>query len=98
MEAFDKEFYNLLNETLDQLGWKPEEQGALSGDLNDIHETCKDYLDNIQKLISVEKNKEDIVPELCLAIQFNMEHLKFHLKSGLPLMKKLVKMVYSNYK
>ncbi len=90
--VFDKYFYNMIGDTLNKLGWR-QEMGSLQADLNDIKEACKSYLENIEKLISIDQNDEEKVCELLVAVQLNMEHMQFHTKSGLRLFKKLFKVV-----
>ena len=88
--AFDEHFYKRLKEKVNELGFSESEIGPLIADLNDMAEACSDYLEIIQRFLVLDADNKDELLDVLIEMQLTLEHLRFHIKSSLPLIKKLI--------
>ena len=88
--AFDKHFFKRLEEKVNELGFSKSEIVPLAADLNDVAEACNDYLEIIQKFLVLDVDNKDELLKVLIEMQLNLEHFRFHIKSGLPIIKKLI--------
>lgn len=89
--AYDKHLYKKIKEKVNELGFTDSDVGTLKADLNDLAEASNDFLEKLQILLALDANNKNDVVDTLIKIQLIMEHIGYHVKSGLPLIKKLIK-------
>jgi hypothetical protein len=90
---FNKGFYKKLTKKLNELGCTDPTFGPIAADLNDLTEASSDYLEAINKLLEIDSTNSDLVLDNLIRLKTIMEHFEFHIKSGLPLVDKLIDII-----
>ncbi|TEB09802.1 hypothetical protein Psfp_04242 [Pelotomaculum sp. FP] len=89
----DERIYKKLVNKINELGISKYDIGTLKADLSDLAEASNKYLEIIQQFLIVDKNNEDEILDNLVNLQLTMEHMRFHIGSGLPLLEKLLEKI-----
>ena len=86
----NERIYKKLVNKINELGFSEYDIGTLKADLSDLEEASDEYLEIIQQFLLADANNEDEILDVLIKLQLTMEHMFFHVNSGLPLLKKLI--------
>ena len=86
----NESIYKKLANKINELGFSEYDIGTLKADLSDLEEASDEYLEIIQQFLLADANNEDEILDVLIKLQLTMEHMFFHVNSGLPLLKKLI--------
>ena len=86
----NERIYKKLVNKINELGFSEYDIGTLRADLSDLEEASDEYLEIIQQFLLADANNEDEILDVLIKLQLTMEHMFFHVNSGLPLLKKLI--------
>ncbi|MDQ0191653.1 hypothetical protein JI721_07110 [Alicyclobacillus cycloheptanicus] len=84
------ELYKDISEKMRALGLSGPDFRPISADLNDLVEASERYLNIIDQLLQADNSNKDSILELFIDLQVTLEHLMFHIKSGLPLVERII--------
>jgi len=85
--------YKKIENKMNELQFLEYDIDTFPADLSDLSEASNRYLEIIQQFLIVDANNEDEVLDSLINLQLTMEHMKFHIDSGLPLLKNLLEKI-----